>query len=257
MTTDQFSQLIEGANFSKQSVGILNTNDLAQAFEEAKGLGIEEIGGTEDITLITLVLDDSGSMDGDSAKQLMLGYKDFIEELKNAKRKSSILVHVRFLNSGSMFPYCLVDQAPAMDANNYQPTGSTPLNDGMGETLAVVAAKTQEYEDAGVSVKTITLVMTDGGENDSHRFKDSDLKCLTKDMIDTEKHIIAAMGFGEETFFRQYFGKIGIPDKWIYTSMSVARDIRRAFNLFSKSATKASNNSQSFSQTAQAGIFGA
>jgi hypothetical protein len=65
------------------------------------------------------------------------------------------------------------------------------------------------------------------------------------------------MGFGDEAFFRKYFGGIGVPDKWVYTSMSVARDIRRAFNLFSKSATKASNNSQSFSQTAQAGIFGA
>ncbi|MFA5166215.1 MAG: hypothetical protein WC449_02830 [Candidatus Paceibacterota bacterium] len=255
--TDQFSQLIEGANFSKQSVGILNTNDLAQAFEEAKGLGIEEIGGTEDITLITLVLDDSGSMDGDSAKQLMLGYKDFIEELKNTKRKSSILVHVRFLNSGSMFPYCLVDQAPCMDSSNYHPDGSTPLYDGIGEAMAVVAAKTQEYEDAGISVKTITLVMTDGCENDSHHFNEAKLKCVVNDLIATEKHIVAAMGFGEENFFRQCFGGVGIPDKWIYTSLSAARDIRRAFNLFSKSATKASNNTQSFSQTAQAGIFGA
>ena len=74
-------------------------------------------------------------------------------------------------------------------------------------------------------------------------------------MLMQETHIVAAMGIddGGLTDFRSVFREMGFHDEWILTPANNPSDIRRAFQVFSQSAVRASQGAASFSQTAQGG----
>ena len=103
-------------------------------------------------------------------------------------------------------------------------------------------------------VRTITLIITDGGDAGSQRFKPHHVKSLVDDMLASEGHIVAAMGIADgSTDFRQVFRDMGIPDEWILTPANSSREIRKAFQVFSQSAVKASQGG-SFSKTGLGGF---
>ena len=72
----------------------------------------------------------------------------------------------------------------------------------------------------------------------------------------TENHIIGAMGIDDGTtdFMHIFHEIMGIPEEWVLTPANTASEIRRAFNLFSQSAVRASQSAASFSQTASGGF---
>jgi len=64
------------------------------------------------------------------------------------------------------------------------------------------------------------------------------------------------MGFddGAGTDFKQVFKEMGLRDEWILTPKTTPSEIRKAFQLFSQSAVRASQNAASFSKTALGGF---
>jgi hypothetical protein len=118
-------------------------------------------------------------------------------------------------------------------------------------------AKTQEFEDNGVPCRTVTLILTDGADEHSRKQNAGTVKKLVTDMLMSEKHIIAAMGIDDgRTDFRLVFKGMGIQDNWILTPGNSQSEIRRAFQVFSQSAVRASQGAKSFSQTAVGGFGG-
>jgi hypothetical protein len=94
-------------------------------------------------------------------------------------------------------------------------------------------------------VRTVTLIITDGGDYGSTRCKPDDVKAIVDDMLGQENHIVAAMGISDgSTDFKAVFRSMGIPDRWILTPGNSASEIRRAFAVFSQSAVKASQGAQ-------------
>ncbi len=80
---------------------------------------------------------------------------------------------------------------------------------------------------------------------------------MVDSLLKTENHIVAAMGIDDgSTDFRKVFSDMGIPDEWILTPGNTESEIRKAFQLFSQSAVRASQNAASFSQTAMGGFGG-
>ena len=121
----------------------------------------------------------------------------------------------------------------------------TPLYDQTAVTLGTVIAKAQELQQAGIAVRTVTLIITDGGDYGSTRMKPADVKAIVDDMLAHEHHIVAAMGISDgTTSFRDVFRAMGIPDRWILTPGNSASEIRRAFQVFSQSAVRASQGAQ-------------
>src|SRR5262249_32919733 len=117
----------------------------------------------------------------------------------------------------------------------------TPLFDQTCVVLGTVIAKAQELAQAGIAVRTVTLIITDGGDYGSQRCKPGDVAALVADMLAQENHIIAAMGIDDGTTdFRKVFRSMGIPDRWVLTPGNSASEIRRAFQVFSQSAVRAS-----------------
>jgi hypothetical protein len=142
-----------------------------------------------------------------------------------------------------------------LNDTNYKGRGQTPLFDETVKTLASVLAKCQEYASNGIAVRTITLIVTDGADYGSNRSRASDVKSLVQEMLRQENHIIAAMGVSDgNTDFKDVFQGMGIPDAWILTPGNTPTEIRRAFQVFSQSAVRASQSAGSFSKASMGGF---
>jgi hypothetical protein len=73
-------------------------------------------------------------------------------------------------------------------------------------------------------------------------------------MTRSEAHIVAAMGISDGTTdFRSVFREMGIEDRWILTPGNNPSEIRKAFQVFSQSAVRASQ-AASFSSSALGGF---
>ena len=119
------------------------------------------------------------------------------------------------------------------------------LYDQTAVVLGTVIAKAQELQQAGIAVRTVTLIITDGGDYGSTRAKAADVQAIVRDMLAQENHIVAAMGISDgSTDFKKVFQAMGIPDRWILTPGNSASEIRRAFQVFSQSAVRASQGAQ-------------
>lgn len=241
---------------SPEAAKALTVRDVGAEIEKAMGVSIDQVQSSE-VVLVTIMPDDSGSIDAaDNAPAVRDGHNEVIEALKESKQVGSILVHNRYLNGKILYPYRPLDKAVEMDDQNYEPNKGTPLYDQTVIVLGTVIAKTQDFAENGVPVRTVTLIITDGEDLHSRRSTPQDCANIIKDMLKAENHIIAAMGVDDgHTDFKQVFTEMGIPDKWILTPKNSRKEIRRAFQCFSQSALKASQGAASFKNTA-AGGFG-
>jgi len=249
------SAVAEGA-ISEQTAQILSVKDIGAAIQAGLGVPVDDVQSSE-VVLVTMMPDDSSSIRAAGNAQVVRdGHNLVIEALSASKQKGNILAHTRYLNGGILYPYKSLDQAAKMDQSNYDPNGGTPLYDQTIVLLGTVLAKTQEFAENGVPVRTVTLIITDGHDEHSVKSTPRDVALVVKDMLMSENHIVAAMGINDgRTDFRQVFQGMGVEDQWILTPGNTPSEIRRAFQVFSQSAVRASQNAVSFSQAA-AGGFG-
>jgi hypothetical protein len=161
----------------------------------------------------------------------------------------------QYLNGQVLFPYCLLGDAVRMDQHNYNPNGGTPLYDQSLVFLTTGMLKVQEFEDNGVQARGCWLIVTDGADAGSRRATPAMVADMVTRLYLSENHIVAGMGISDGyTDFRQVFRSMGIRDEWILTPRNTGKDIRKAFQLFSQSAVRASQHAGGMSQL---GGFGA
>jgi hypothetical protein len=241
---------------SPAAAQIIDIDDLGADIQNALGISVDDITSSE-VTLVTLLIDDSGSIRfAGNTQAVRDGHNVVLDSLTATKQKDSILVMCRYLNGKVLYPFTPVAQAPHMDASNYDPLGGTPLYDESVTTAATVIAKTQEFVDNGVACRSVTVIVTDGGDASSHRNSATDVKKLVRDMYRQECHIVAFMGVDDGlTDFRQVAKDMGVADEWILTPGNSPSEIRRAFAMVSQSAVRASQSAgTSFSQAAMGGF---
>jgi uncharacterized protein YegL len=241
-------------SISNASANVLTAVDIGDRIREGLGIGVDDVQAS-DVILVTLLIDDSGSIRmAGNAQPVRDGHNELLKALKASKQESNMLVHTCYLNGTVLFPYRLIGSSEDMTASNYNPNQGTPLYEATIVTLGRVLAKAQEFSDNGVPVRTVTLIMTDGASTDYHRTAD-EVKTVVRDMMKKETHIVAGMGVQyDNTDFRQVFREMGIPDEWILTAGSSASEIRKAFQVFSRSAVRASQNAATFSSTLGGGF---
>jgi hypothetical protein len=237
--TELLQQAKDEGVLGAQSMGALTVVDLGAEIQAGLGICPDDVTASE-VVLVTVMPDDSGSISAAGNSQLVRdGHNLVLEALQKSKQRDAILAHCRYLNGSVLYPYRPVEQAEKMTAKNYSPHLGTPLYDQAVVLLGTVIAKTQEFAAAGVPVRTVTLLLTDGGDAHSTRAKAKDVAALVGDMAKTEQHVVAAMGLDDGTTnFRDVFRKMGIEDRWILTPAATASEIRKAFQVFSQSAVK-------------------
>ncbi len=239
---------------SPASAQALSGVDLGAQIQAGLGIAVDDVQASE-VVLLTMMPDDSGSIRAaGNEKAVREGHNLVLTALGASKQRDAILAHTRYLNGQVLFPYRPIDQAIGMTAKNYQAIHGTPLYDQTVVLLGSVIAKAQDFARNGVMARSVTLIITDGGDCGSTRSGAADVARLVRDMARAETHIVAAMGIDDgSTSFRDVFREMGIEDRWILTPGNDAGEIRRAFQVFSQSAVRASQ-AASFSQAAIAGF---
>ena len=239
------------------SLNILNgLDDLGLRIQAALGTPADSVQASEAI-LVRVLMDDSPSMMS-YVQDAIDGYNLVIDAQLASKQKAGILFGADFLNGGLLCPYMPLDHIARLSLADYHLMGGTPLFSRSLETLATVIAKTQEFSDNGVPVRSITLIVTDGYNNQG-RGTAAQVATVIADMMKAENHIVAAMGIAADAVgqadFRKVFQNMGIRPEWILTPKNTPSEIRKAWTLFSNSAVRASQNAANFSST-QVGGFG-
>ena len=238
----------EGA-ISQASLGALTLVDLGAQIQAGLGVCPDDVSAS-DVVLVTIMPDDSGSIRyANNAQHVRDGHNLTLEALCKSKQRDAVLAHCRYLNGHVLYPYRAVQQAEQMTAQNYSPSLGTPLYDQALVLLGTVVAKAQEFSAAGIAVRTVTLLITDGADAGSQRARAADVAALVRDLAKTEQHIVAAMGLDDgSTDFRQVFREMGLEDRWILTPAAGASEIRKAFQVFSQSAVRATQGTAAFTQ---------
>jgi hypothetical protein len=226
---------------SAASMQALTIVDLGAEINAGLGIAVDDVPSSE-VVLVTMMPDDSGSIRfAGNAQAVRDGHNLVLDALAASRQRDDILCHTRYLNGKVLSPFAPVDQVPRMNASNYDPDQGTPLYDQTVVLLGTVLAKAQEFEQAGVPVRTVTLLLTDGEDVHSQRATARHVRAIVDDMRIGENHIVAAMGIdGGGGGFRQVFRDMGIEDRWILTPSNDASAIRAAFQMFSQSAIRAS-----------------
>jgi hypothetical protein len=245
MTDDNVKKLLDEAHatgaLSTRSRAALDVVDVGVQIQAGLGITIDDVAASE-VVLLTMMPDDSGSIaSAGNTAAVRDGHNYVVDAMRGSKQAGEVLAHTRYLNGHVLFPYTALDHAVVMTSSNYDPIHGTPLFDQTAVLLGTVIAKSQQLAQAGIAVRTVTLIITDGGDCGSTRCKPADVKSLVTDMLAQENHIVAAMGIDDgSTDFRKVFTSMGIPDRWILTPGNSASEIRRAFAVFSQSAMRVS-----------------
>jgi len=252
------SELFEAAHeegvLSPASLQTLTGVDLGAQIQAGLGISVDDVQASE-VVLLTMMPDDSGSISvAGNERAVRDGHNLVLDALASSKQRDGILAHTRYLNGDVLFPYRPIDQAIRMTSKNYDACQGTPLYDQSVVLLGSVIAKAQDFARNGVVTRSVTLIITDGADQHSTRCRARDVAALVRDMTRSEAHIVAAMGIDDGTTpFREVFREMGIEDRWILTPGNDPGDIRRAFQVFSQSAVRASQ-AATFSQAAIAGF---
>lgn len=236
-----FQSAHEEGLISSASMQALNVIDIGAQIQAGLGINVDDVVASE-VVLVTIMPDDSGSIQyGNNAQIVRDGHNEVLDALIASKQQDNILIHTRYLNGFVLYPYCQLSQAIKMNSQNYDPNLGTPLYDQTVILLGTVLAKSQEFFENGVPVRTVTLIITDGADEHSNRATVKTVSHLVQDMLKSENHIIAGMGIDDGvTNFREIFQFMGIPDNWILTPGKDHSEIRKAFQLFSQSAIRVS-----------------
>jgi len=244
-TDDNVKKLLDDAHdhgaLSAKALAALDTADVGAQIQAGLGVTIDDVAASE-VVLVTMMPDDSQSIaHAGNTAAVRDGHNYVLEALRSSRQSGEVLAHTRYLNGHVLCPYVALDHAVAMTPANYQPRLGTPLHDQAAVVLGTVIAKAQELMQAGVAVRTVTLIITDGADYGSTRMTPADIKAIVDDMLAQEHHIVAAMGISDgSTDFHAVFRAMGIPDRWVLTPGNTATEIRRAFAVFSQSAIRAS-----------------
>lgn len=258
-TVPNANELLKGAHkegdLSAASMQALTNIDIGAQIQAGLGIGAEDVQSSE-VVLVSMMPDDSGSIRfGGNSDAICSGHNEVLKALRASKQKDSILAHNRYLNGDVLYPYNKIEDALDMTDKNYNPNKGTPLYDQVVVFLGTVLAKTKEFADNGIPVRTVSLIMTDGKDEHS-RGTAKNVKAIVEDMLRKETHIVSGFGLddGAGTDFKQVFKEMGIREEWILTPKNSPSEIRKAFQLFSQSAVRASQNAASFSKTALGGF---
>ncbi len=226
---------------SARSLGTLDVVDVGVQIQAGLGVTVDDVAASE-VVLVTMMPDDSASIaHAGNTSAVRDGHNFVLDALAASKQSGEVLVHTRYLNGHVLCPYVSLEHAARMTPENYDPRLRTPLFDQACVVLGTVVAKAQEFAQAGVAVRTVTLIITDGCDYGSQRCRSNDVAAIVADMLGQENHVVAAMGIDDGgTDFREVFRSMGIQDRWVLTPGNSAGEIRRAFQVFSQSAVRAS-----------------
>lgn len=151
--------------------------NLGEAFKPKRA------GKNPNLSHIVFVLDDSGSMQS-CRQQTIDGFNEYLKGQQEDTKNTGIETLVSLYKFDGYSVKCTIDRKPVaevepLNTNTYNPQGGTNLNDAIGGVmLALNTALTDKKKGDRESV--IVTILTDGEENSSRTFKNTDVKAMVE-----------------------------------------------------------------------------
>jgi hypothetical protein len=253
------AETLLGDMYASGTLSEASTNALLRAKRAPREIGAG-LGGNvraRDLLLATLLVDDSPSI-STNLHEIRRGHELMLRALARQTSGSDVLVLTKMFNRGVVAPYTPIDRATPLTEHNYcsaRLLPSTPLYRQSLLTLATTLAKTHDQAQENASVRTFTLILTDGEDfpdpqdHESGTVSASDVRAIVTDMLEfSTNHIVAGMGVGERVDFQRIFLSMGIPSSWILTPGSTDKDLDAMFRRVSKALELAASSSSGFRQ---------
>jgi hypothetical protein len=215
------------------------------------GAALGEHSAGDELVLASILVDDSTSI-ADNIGEIRSGHGHMLEALRAERFEADVQVQTRALNKGLLSPCTSLATATPLTERNYNSArlvAETPLYLQSILTLGTVMTKAQEEETRGVTVRTFTLIVTDGHNNSLNSIRASHVRAIVTDMREfATNHIVAAMGIGEPRYFKSVFQSMGIPQDWIFTPGSSVEELRRMFRWIAHCLALAASSDTAFAQ---------
>ncbi len=130
-----------------------------------------------------IILDESGSM-GSIKNQIISGFNETVQSIKNAQKKFEdqeyFVTLVSFNGAGrKLLHFCdPVLQLEEINVELYQPDDTTPLFDAIGYAISKLRKKIGDTKNCNVLV----TILTDGEENSSKEFSGKAVKAMVDEL---------------------------------------------------------------------------
>lgn len=252
---DLFDNAVDSGMVSKETSSLLSGNLGPVVVAGAAGLAMEDIVAS-DVTLITILIDASSSIAYSNLEQAIRdGQNMLLDAFASSNESQAILVSLWTFNSAQrvVHSYVPVDQARRLDTRNYNGAGYTVLYDAWCDALAANVAYAQQLRDGGTPCRSVVVVITDGEDTGSQRSR-RDCRRISQDLLASEQFVLAFVGVGDATNFRDVAKGMGVPDGCVAVQKDAnPTTLRKVFQMVSQSAIRASQGR--IRPGAQAGFF--
>ena len=218
---------------------VLNLGSTASPY----GAGLDEID-SEDVTLVSFVLDMSSSMDP-LTQEVIAAFNGEVAALAGAKTASAILAAATtFADQPQiLFGYQPLTRVPKLGPKLYAPNGSTALYDAVLGVLDRLTAYRKTLTDNGVRSRAVVIVLSDGDDNVSKR-SCAEVKLAAQRLVRDEAIVLAYAGFGGDAASHQRSADaMGFPH--VITSGHSGKDLRRVLGVVSQSVLRAASGARS------------
>jgi hypothetical protein len=188
---------------------------------------------TEAVNLVFLGIDQSISMQR-FERDMALSLNDFKEAITNSKEVDEMLIARANFNNNDIV---IGGYKKIQDLDtNYSTSGNTPLYDVVCEGTEKLTQYMKFLKDEGMRVKAVFAIFSDGEDTSSHHHVSAAKQCV--DRLNNMEITTAFISFGDKAVAEAQ--RLGF--KNIETFDSTASELRKAFNVLSKSVIEASKS---------------
>lgn len=135
------------------------------------------------LTEIAVILDRSGSMSGMEA-DVIGGYNSLINKQKSEAGVANLTTILFDGDYEVLHDRVNINSVEPLTNSEYYARGNTALYDAVGRTIKELGAKLAATSEAERPGKVMVVITTDGEENASREYRDSDIKALIKQQKD-------------------------------------------------------------------------
>lgn len=234
---------------SSQQVLLNNVMATPDALAGTQGAGADELY-EDNVTLVSLVLDESGSMDN-CRQDVIDGYNQMLEAMRGSSERDAILLSTWLFNHQPrlLHDYQVLEQVAALNTADYELNYTTALYSTVLDALSGMMVYRQRLQDQGIRTREVLVVLTDGADNESSKSDLADLRQLAADVQQLETVTLVVAGFrgndphAASGFAQDIANDMGFPHAFgaVIEVTGTPQEIRRVFNMVSDSVQRISS----------------
>lgn len=128
---------------------------------------------------IVFVVDRSGSMHG-TESDIIGGFNSMIREQREREQEAFVSTVLFSDTSEVLYDRVKLDEVEPMTSADYRTGGCTALLDAVGDAIKHIKNVHKYARKEDIPTKTLFVIMTDGNENSSHKYNNSQIKKMVK-----------------------------------------------------------------------------